>query len=289
MKEHIFQLHEIIPFSEIGFSKQELNKFTESLYNIDQYIEKIKTLKINLNELLTTIINKNDNTFIYDKYSKNNFKKYYIDCSNIISEKLKIEEDIKIINLENFISCAHEIKKENLNQPTNIINYMDEKKKQHYEKIRDIHFEINEQTIKNQCELFLNNKSIPLNTQYIFQNEGNYNIKILFKESFMNLSCLLYECSSITHLDLSNFNISKIKNMNAMFWKCSSLISLDLSNFITIHTENMGTVFSFCSNLKNLNISNFITNNTKIMNGMFFGCHSLKELDLSNFNTEKSH
>ena len=84
MKEHIFQLHEIIPFSKIGFSKQELNKFTESLYNIDQYIEKIKTLKINLNELLTTIINKNDNTFIYDKDSKNNFKKYYIDCSNII-------------------------------------------------------------------------------------------------------------------------------------------------------------------------------------------------------------
>ena len=42
---------------------------------------------------------------------------------------------------------------------------------------------------------------------------------------------MLNECSSLTSLNLFNFNNNNIKDMNYMFNKCSSLISLHLFNF----------------------------------------------------------
>ena len=40
-------------------------------------------------------------------------------------------------------------------------------------------------------------------------------------------------CYSLTQLDVSNFNTSKVTSMNAMFSGCSGLTSLDLSSFNT--------------------------------------------------------
>ena len=42
-------------------------------------------------------------------------------------------------------------------------------------------------------------------------------------------------CSSLTSLDLSNFNTSRVINMQYMFYGCSSMTSLDLSNFDMNH------------------------------------------------------
>ena len=38
---------------------------------------------------------------------------------------------------------------------------------------------------------------------------------------------MLYYCSSLTSLNLSNFNTNNVNNMIYMFCDCSSLISLD--------------------------------------------------------------
>ena len=40
--------------------------------------------------------------------------------------------------------------------------------------------------------------------------------------------------SSLTSLNLSNFNTNNVKDMSYIFYNCSSLISLDLSNLILI-------------------------------------------------------
>jgi surface protein len=47
------------------------------------------------------------------------------------------------------------------------------------------------------------------------------------------------QCSSLTSLDLSNFNTSNVNNMSGMFSQCSSLTSLDLSNFNTSNVKDM--------------------------------------------------
>ena len=51
-------------------------------------------------------------------------------------------------------------------------------------------------------------------------------------------------CSSLTYLDLSNFNTNNVKDMSYMFCDCSSLTSLNLSNFNTNNVTNMSYMFS---------------------------------------------
>ena len=72
-----------------------------------------------------------------------------------------------------------------------------------------------------------------------------------------------------------------------MFAQCSSLTSLDLSSFNTSKVTDMRGLFDGCKNLTSLNVSSFNTSNVKYMDAMFRGCSSLTSLDLSNFNTSQ--
>ena len=42
---------------------------------------------------------------------------------------------------------------------------------------------------------------------------------------------MFYGCTSLTSLDLSNFNTSSVESMNYIFDECTSLTFLDLYNF----------------------------------------------------------
>ena len=107
-----------------------------------------------------------------------------------------------------------------------------------------------------------------------------------------DMSGMFSGCSSLTSLDLSSFNTSNVKGqpgydggMGHMFSGCSSLTSLDLSSFNTSNVTGMGGMFSGCSSLTSLDLSSFNTSNVTGMGGMFSGCSSLTSLDLSSFNT----
>ena len=95
------------------------------------------------------------------------------------------------------------------------------------------------------------------------------------------------ECSSLTSLDVSNFNTSNVIDMGCMFNVCSSLTSLDLSHFNTSNVTDMAGMFDRCSSLTSLNVSNFNTSKVTTMSSMFRACSSLTSLDLSHFNTSK--
>ena len=47
------------------------------------------------------------------------------------------------------------------------------------------------------------------------------------------MSEIFRNCSSLTSLNLSNFNTNNVNNMSEMLYNCSSLTSLNLSNFNT--------------------------------------------------------
>ena len=66
--------------------------------------------------------------------------------------------------------------------------------------------------------------------------------------------------------------------MRSMFYNCSSLTSLNVSNFNTDNVKDMSFMFSSCSSLSSLNLSNFNTNNVNKMWCMFAGCSSLNSL-----------
>ena len=63
-----------------------------------------------------------------------------------------------------------------------------------------------------------------------------------------------------------------------MFYGCSSLTSLNLSNFNTNNVNDMSEMFSSCSSMNFLNLSNFNTSNVTNMRRMFFGLNKSCEI-----------
>ena len=110
---------------------------------------------------------------------------------------------------------------------------------------------------------------------------------VVDRVSFTDTSWMFNNCQSLTKLDLSNFDTSKVTCMEWMFGACSSLAILDLSSFDTSNVTDMSNMFGACSSLTILDLSNFNTSNVTDMSYMFSDCSDLTTLDLSNFNTSK--
>ena len=104
-------------------------------------------------------------------------------------------------------------------------------------------------------------------------------------ENMYNMFCI---CSSLTKLDLNNFDTTKVSDMEFMFAGCSKLKNLNLNNFNTTNVTDMSNMFAGCVSLENLDISNFYTTNVTNMNSMFLGCQKLTDLKIGkNFNNTK--
>ena len=86
---------------------------------------------------------------------------------------------------------------------------------------------------------------------------------------------MFLQCSSLTSLDVSNFDTSNVTKMGSMFSGCSSLTALDVSNFDTSKVTNMSWMFSHCFSLTELDLSNFDTSKVTDMSLMFYNCPSL--------------
>ena len=94
-------------------------------------------------------------------------------------------------------------------------------------------------------------------------------------------------CTSLTSLDISNFDTSKATDMSWMFSGCTSLTSLNLNNLNTSSVINIEGMFEGCRKLTALDVSHFNTSKAEKMNSMFENCTSLTSLDISNFDTSK--
>ena len=122
----------------------------------------------------------------------------------------------------------------------------------------------------------------------IFQNCSSLttlNLSNFNATNVTDMSRMLQGCSSLTNLNLSSFNTSKVTNMNSMFSWCTSLTSLDLSSFNTSNVTSMNNMFNRCTSLTNLDLSSFDTSSVTDMFSMFAYCSSLTSLNLSSFNT----
>ena len=103
----------------------------------------------------------------------------------------------------------------------------------------------------------------------------------------VNLSYMFADCPSLTKVDLSGLDGSKVRHVNNMFSGCKSLTDVSMPN-LTLKTDsepgnNLAEMFKDCSSLTSIDVSNLRTDNAASMKGMFYGCTSLTELDLSTF------
>ena len=139
--------------------------------------------------------------------------------------------------------------------------------------------------IKHLKYVYINEKqenSIKYNYNF---NQTNNSVELMFDDGLDDCGCMFGYCKSITEINLSNFDTSKVINMDYMFSQCTSLTSLDLSNFNTSKVKSMWRMFYYCSSLTSLDLSNFDTSNVNQMAFMFEYCSSLNSLNLSNFDT----
>ena len=67
--------------------------------------------------------------------------------------------------------------------------------------------------------------------------------------TFLDLSYMFGGCSSLTKLDVSNFDTSCVTNMEGMFCVTTNLTSLDVSGLDTSQVTNMYAMFHQCPNL----------------------------------------
>ena len=114
---------------------------------------------------------------------------------------------------------------------------------------------------------------------------SNFNTAIV-----TNMSYMFNGCSALSSLDLSNFNTAIVTDMSYMFYGCSALSSLDLSNFYTKEVGNMVCMFSGCSALKTIYASEkFVTSKVQSGEGMFAWCKNLKGTILEYNNSKTDH
>jgi len=211
------------------------------------------------------------------EYIKENIKLNYI-ISEINIKEEDINKNIRIINSFEEVNRSKEfnIFKESMRMYFNV-NIIEKKDYYLYE---------NEKEIKENCKIRINNNNINFNYFYKFKKKGIYTIEYIFTSNLAKTDFMFAECSSLTKIDLSNFNSPSVTNMSFMFSGCSSLTKLDLSNFNTQNVTNMSGMFLVCLSLKNINLSNFNTQSVINMSYMFFKCKSLTDINLSNINAQ---
>ena len=77
------------------------------------------------------------------------------------------------------------------------------------------------------------------------------------------------DCNSLTSLDVSKWDTSKVTNMNGMFGECYNLTNLDVSKWNTSKVTDMVQMFNRCDKLTTIDISNWDTSKVKYFGMMF--------------------
>ena len=172
-----------------------------------------------------------------------------------IKEFCQIKKNSLLINKErylmnNYIIGTFDVKKDNQN--IRIINSCEEtKRKDRY--LEDFGYGKeyeNEMEITENCEIRINNKLIPFSYFHKFNQKGKYTIIYTFKINITKLDYIFRGCESLTSINLSDFDTSKVTNMSYMFSRCSSLTSINLFGFNTKNVSDMSFMFFGCLSLQ---------------------------------------
>ena len=101
-----------------------------------------------------------------------------------------------------------------------------------------------------------------------------------------NMNSMFNGASSLTNLDVSHWNTSKVTDMSYMFY-ASGVTNLDVSNWDTSQVTTMYSMFAGTNSLTNLDVSRWNTSKVTTMHSIFTGASSLTNLDVSRWDTSK--
>ena len=84
--------HQVISFSKLGMTNNEINKMEILLKNFDENIRKTDVVKRNIKSFFDQAKLNNSNTSIYENDTKNNFIKFYIQWLENANKKIKVNQ-----------------------------------------------------------------------------------------------------------------------------------------------------------------------------------------------------
>lgn len=101
-----------------------------------------------------------------------------------------------------------------------------------------------------------------------------------------NLTGVFMMCTNLTEIKgIENWNTSKVTSMNQLFYQCKKITSLNISGWDTGQVTNMGGMFDTCESLASLDLSDWDTSKVTTMNGLFANCLVLTSLNVSGWDT----
>lgn len=94
-------------------------------------------------------------------------------------------------------------------------------------------------------------------------------------ENFINL---FYQCTAITTLDASKWDVRGVRTINTAFAGCNNLKDLDVSTWVTSSLEESGFTFSQCRELIAIDLINWDFSKVTFITSMFDYCYKLQSL-----------
>jgi surface protein len=90
-------------------------------------------------------------------------------------------------------------------------------------------------------------------------------------------------CTSLTSLNVSNWDVSNIQSMFVMFFGCNSLTTLDVGNWDVSGVDNMWAIFRNSNLLSTVDVTNWDVGSVTNMREMLFNCDAF-DYSLANWN-----
>ena len=101
-------------------------------------------------------------------------------------------------------------------------------------------------------------------------------VSISFNDTFQS-------CTRLTTLDVSNWGVSSVTTFYKAFYSCGLLDGLDVSNWDVSSVTSFYAAFLNCSNLTTLDVSNWDVSSVTTFKYAFYQCGLLDGLDISGF------
>ena len=132
-------------------------------------------------------------------------------------------------------------------------------------------------------EIYINGENqSEIKNIYNFENNNN-EITLIWYNPLNNTSCMFKDCTSITEIDLSNFDDSQLIKMQYMFMNCQSLKKIEISNIHGNKVNDAGYLFRDCVNLESIDLANFKAPYNVYLHHMFENCKALASLNYPNY------
>jgi len=131
-------------------------------------------------------------------------------------------------------------------------------------------------------------QDVPVYAYYV-PNGSNYDVYLLANDEIYapkNSKQLFSGMSSLTEVDTSNLDVSRVEDMYGMFLNCKVLKTLDVSDWDTSNVVSTSGMFANCHEISGLDTSGWDLSNNTTTYFMFQKCYKLDSLDASNWGME---